>query len=90
HQMQVRARDDIAEMFCRRISTMHKMAREKLQDIQKRQRNLSEELVATLDDVLEILAEKLDDAETGAAVRELLAPKGDLDPLRESCAAIRV
>ncbi|WP_163312284.1 hypothetical protein, partial [Enterobacter cloacae] len=24
HQMQVRARDDIAEMFCRRISTMHK------------------------------------------------------------------
>lgn len=90
HQMKLRARDDIGEMFCRRISTIHKVAREKLLDIQKRQRELSEELVATLDDVIDILAENLEDAPTGAAIRELLAPKGDLTPLRDDCAAIRV
>lgn len=90
HQMRVRARDDIAEMFIRRISAIHKSAREDLAEIQKRQRELSERLVATLDDVLEILAANLDDATTGARVRELLVPKGNLDKLREDCGAIRV
>ncbi|MDF4961967.1 Tn3 family transposase, partial [Vibrio parahaemolyticus] len=90
YQMRVRARDDIAEMFIRRISAIHKTAREELVEIQKRQRELSEHLVATLDDVLEILGENLDDATTGARVRELLAPHGDLNRLREDCAAIRV
>lgn len=89
-QMRIRARDDIAEMFIRRISVIHKSAREELQVIQSRQREMSEELVATLDQVLEILAEKLDDATTGQRVRELLAPHGDLERLRQDCAAIRV
>lgn len=60
-QMRIRARDDVAEMFIRRIGAIHKSAREELQVIQARQRELSEELVATLEQVLEILAERLDD-----------------------------
>lgn len=44
-QMRVSARDDIAEMFIRRVGTMHKSAREELQSIQARQREMSEELV---------------------------------------------
>lgn len=90
YQMRVRARDDIAEMFIRRIGAIHKAAREELVDIQRRQRELSEHLVATLGDVLEILRENLDDATTGARVRDLLAPKGDLEVLRQDCEAIRV
>lgn len=90
HRMRVRTRDDIAEMFIRRISAIHKGAREDLLEIQKRQRELSEKLVATLDDVREILEQKLDDATTGVRVRELLAPRGDLNKLREDCAAIRI
>lgn len=89
-QMRVRARDDIAEMFIRRISVIHKHARDELQQIQGRQREMSETLVATLDQVLEILAQNLDDATTGQRVRELLAPHGDLEQLRLDCAAIRV
>jgi hypothetical protein len=89
-QMAIRARDDIAEMFIRRMSVIHKAAREELKEIQVRQRELSEHLVATLDDVLEILAEKLDDASTGKKVREVLAPRGDLETLRDDCEAIRV
>jgi hypothetical protein len=65
-QMRISARDDIAEMFIRRVGMMHKSAREELQQIQARQRELSEELVATLQDVIEILAESLDDAATEA------------------------
>jgi TnpA family transposase len=89
-QMRIAARDDIAEMFIRRIGSMHKSAREELQVIQARQRELSEELVATLEQVLEILSQGLDDAATGLRVRELLAPHGDLEKLRADCEAIRV
>jgi TnpA family transposase len=89
-QMKIRARDDIAEMFIRRISVIHKHARVELQELQAHQREMSEKLVATLDDVLEILAQNLDDATTGHLVRELLAPHGDLEQLRQDCAAIRV
>lgn len=89
-QMRIRARDDVAEMFIRRIGAIHKSAREELQVIQARQRELSEELVATLEQVLEILAEGLDDAATGQRVRDLLAPHGNLDQLRADCEAIRV
>ena len=89
-QMRVRARDDVAEMFIRRIGAIHKTAKEELQVIQARQRELSEELVATLEQVLEILAENLDDASTGQRVRDLLAPHGNLDQLRTDCEAIRV
>ncbi|MEB0011401.1 hypothetical protein QN379_03355 [Glaciimonas sp. Gout2] len=89
-QMRIGTRDDIAEMFIRRIGTMHKSAREELQAVQARQRELSEELGATLEQVLEILAEGLDDAATGQRARDLLAPHGDLEKLRVDCEAIRV
>jgi TnpA family transposase len=89
-QMRVRARDDIAEMFIRRMGACHQTAKQELQEIQARQRELSEELVAKLEEVLELLSQDLDDAETGKRIRELLAPHGSLDQLRADCEAIRV
>lgn len=89
-QMRIRTRDDIAEMFIRRMSVIHKHAREALIELQARQREMSEDLVGTLDQVLEILAENLDDASTGQKVRALLAPHGDLGRLQKDCEAIRV
>ncbi|MDT4802788.1 Tn3 family transposase ISPa42 [compost metagenome] len=89
-QMRVGARDDIAEMFIRRMGAIHKSAKEELNLIQARQRELSEELVAALELVIGILAEGLDDARTGQRVRALLAPHGDLDKLQADCEAIRV
>lgn len=89
-RMRVRARDDLAEMFIRRIATLHTKAKEELLSIQQRQRKTAEELVAKLDRVLEILIEEREDAPTGRRVRDLLAPDGDLDRLREDCAAIRI
>lgn len=89
-QMRVRARDDIAQMFIRRIGACHQTAKQELQSIQARQRELSEELVAKLEEVLDLLSQGLDDAETGKRIRELLAPHGSLDQLRADCEAIRV
>ncbi|RTL47062.1 MAG: Tn3 family transposase [Burkholderiales bacterium] len=89
-QMRVRARDDMAEMFIRRMAACHGTAKEDLLLIQQRQRELSEELVLKLEAVLELLAEALPDEETGRRVRELLAPHGSLDQLRADCEAIRI
>ncbi|MBX9848525.1 MAG: hypothetical protein K2X64_04475, partial [Rhodocyclaceae bacterium] len=43
-----------------------------------------------LDGVLDILVDDLGDQETGLEIRKLLAPGGNLERLKEECAAIRV
>jgi hypothetical protein len=62
HRMQVRARDQLAEMFLRRVATIHKRAKEELERIQIDQRGQVERLVGTLDGVLSILADEPDNA----------------------------
>ena len=52
HQARVRARDDLAEMFCKRMATIHRRARELLVEIQERQRERSERMIAVFGDVL--------------------------------------
>ncbi len=47
YRMRVRTRDHLAEMFIRRISTIHKRAKEELEQIQARQRQKLEQLAAT-------------------------------------------
>ncbi|MEQ0777845.1 Tn3 family transposase [Paraburkholderia tropica] len=89
HQMRVRARDDLAEMFIRRMGAIQKRAREELDQIQARQRERMESLVDTLDGVVNIIDDYPDDTELGARIRQYLAPSGDLEPLRESCAEVR-
>lgn len=89
HRMRVRARDDLAEMFIRRVSTLHKRAREELIQIQMHQRTMAEQLVARLDDVLAILVDEPDDLPAGRRIRALLTPDGDPAKLREDCAVIQ-
>jgi hypothetical protein len=57
--------------------------------IQLRQRALSERLVEKLDNVLDVLVYETDNEKTGLQIRRLLAPGGNLERLREDCAAIR-
>ncbi|SDR61289.1 Tn3 family transposase [Paraburkholderia tuberum] len=89
NRMRVRARDDLADMFVRRMAAIHKRASDELDVIQRKQRDQVEDLVVLLDGVADILADESDETAIARAVRKLLAPKGDLEPLRESCAAIR-
>ena len=89
NRMRVRARDDLADMFVRRVGAIHKRANDELDAIQRKQRDQVEDLVGLLDGVVDILADESDETAIAQADRKLLAPKGDLEPLRESCAAIR-
>ncbi|EMN5288403.1 MULTISPECIES: Tn3 family transposase [Pseudomonas] len=89
YRMRVRTRDHLAEMFIRRISTIHKRAKEELEQIQVRQRQKLERLVATLAGVLQILAQEPDDQEAGSLIREYLCPEGKLDQFREACAEVQ-
>ena len=82
YRMRVRTRDHLAEMFIRRISTIHKRAKEELEQIQARQRQKLEQLAATLDGVVQILVQEPDDQEAGS-------PDGNLDRLRETCAEVQ-
>lgn len=88
-RMQVRARDQLAEMFLRRVATIHKRAKEELEQIQFGQRGQVERLIGTLDGVLSILATEPDNAVAGAQIREYLAPAGGIDGVRETCALVQ-
>ncbi|HEN8707915.1 TPA: Tn3 family transposase [Pseudomonas putida] len=89
YRMRVRTRDHLAEMFIRRISTIHKRAKEELDQIHARQRQKLEQLAATLDGVVQILVQEPDDQEAGNLIREYLSPDGNLDRLRETCAEVQ-
>lgn len=52
HVARQNARDDLAEMFCKRIASINKRARTELEDIQKRQAEISERLIEHYRDVL--------------------------------------
>lgn len=71
YRMRVRTRDHLAEMFIRRISTIHKRAKEELEQIQARQRQKLEQLAATLDGVVQILVQEPDDQEAGSLIGDV-------------------
>jgi TnpA family transposase len=53
HAAQTKARDDVAEMFCRRVATLTKRARKELEDLKAAHREVTERLVANYRVVLE-------------------------------------
>jgi len=52
HQARIRGRDELAEMVCRRMATIHKRGRDDLADIRDRQRNDTKRLWSVFGDVL--------------------------------------
>lgn len=52
HQARVRARDELAEMFCRRLAVLHKRGREELEAIRERHRAETERLWGVFGQVL--------------------------------------
>lgn len=90
--MRVQARDDLAEMFLKRMGKIHKNAQQALQDLQARQRRMTEGLVATLDGVLSAVTAAVTAAagaqDTLNDIRDLFAARGGTEKLRDDCAAI--
>ncbi|SMC29511.1 Transposase and inactivated derivatives, TnpA family [Andreprevotia lacus DSM 23236] len=74
HRMQVRARDQLTEMFLRRVAAIHRKAKDDLAQFQLRQRGQLEKVAATFAGVLAIIKRESDDAEAGKAIREYVTP----------------
>ena len=53
HAVRAKARDDVAEMFCRRVATLTKRARVELQALKEQHRAVTERLIANYRAVLE-------------------------------------
>jgi TnpA family transposase len=71
HAAQEKARDDTAEMFCRRVSTLTKRARAELEELKKQQEKVTEALIGNYRQVLEHLDPQGPDAEMQAAALEM-------------------
>jgi hypothetical protein len=87
-RVQVQGRDDLAEMFCKRIARIQARAQEELALICERQREATETLVGAFADVLGVLDLDPTDAEAGLLVKQAVARHGDVRELLASCEAI--
>jgi hypothetical protein len=90
HQMQVRTRDQLADMYLKRVRAMHNSGKKKLRTLQDAYRSMSEEVTNTFGQILDKVAdteiEETDatkqqdqDAALGKQVRQILAEGGGVN-----------
>jgi Tn3 transposase DDE domain/Domain of unknown function (DUF4158) len=85
---QVQGRDDLAEMFSKRMARIETHAGDELALIRERQRETTETLVGAFADVLQVLDRDPGDVEAGRLVKQAVARHGDVRGLLASCEAI--
>jgi TnpA family transposase len=81
-------RDELIEMFLRRIRKTQAAAKEKLKNLQEGNRETEEGLIAIFGRVLETAKDGETDAETGKQIRNLLAEQGGVEALAERCQTV--
>lgn len=88
HRARVQVRDDLAAMFIKRMSKIHVHGKEHLDRLRSQYREKAEVLVATMSDVIRVLAEQRSDTAAGREIRRLVGQRGSIDTLQEDCNAI--
>lgn len=88
HRARVKARDDLADMFIKRMSHIHRRGKDELERQRLRYRQKTEHLVATLADVIDVLETQSNDRLAGKNIRNLLIHRGGSQALQDDCAAI--
>lgn len=81
HQAQTDTRDQLIEMFIRRMRRTRHWAIERLNTLQQHQRVMEEALLGVFGQVLQHASAAAADAELGRQVRQLLAEQGGLESL---------
>ncbi|WP_133501490.1 Tn3 family transposase [Cognatilysobacter terrigena] len=81
-------RDEIAEMFIRRMAKIHRAAKDALELDRLAFRERTDAMVATIADVIRLLAEHPADADAGRAIRHLIEDRGGIGPLLRDCEAL--
>ncbi len=82
HESRARARDDLAEMFCKRVASITKRAREELEAIRAREAEISDQLIEHYRVVLSHLDPRGpagSDAEAARLAREAIQRAGGFD-----------
>jgi len=88
HRARIQTRDDLANMFIKRISQIHRRGKDELERLRIKFRQKTEHLVATLSDVINVLETQPEDEEAGRTIRTLLTEHGGAAALHDDCAAI--
>ena len=84
HQAQVQTRDQLVEMFLRRMRHTVTLAQEKLTDLQEQHRELEEHMLAVFAEVINhAIHTPEDNASLGQGVRDILKNDGGAEALRE-------
>ena len=88
YQAQAQVRDNLVEMFVKKLSSLHKTAIEKLEIIRQKQRETTENILDTFGKIVEATRIHEDDAELGQDVRLLLENAGGTAALTEHYVSI--
>ena len=89
-ETQMSTRDDLIEMFLKRMSSIQVKAKEALQRVREEQQQTTEQLLAVLTDLVETAMEdcEQDDATAGKHLREILVKQGGHVQLLQKCQAV--
>ncbi len=82
YHAQVRTRDNLIEMFLRRMQRLHATAEEQLHVLQEKHRVIEEEMITVLAEVLDQENGECSDKVLGQRVRQVLAAHGGVDTLK--------
>jgi TnpA family transposase len=84
-QAQVSTRDEILQMFTKRMSKLTTRAKEELERLREGERAISEHLVEVFSDVLQVTTETQDAAASDQQIRAVLEREGGAARLLEQC-----
>jgi len=85
HQATIKTRDEIVQMFIKRISKLTNRAKQELERLRKEERATTEHLIEVFTDVLQTSTETQDPVETSTQIRDVLEHAGGAARLLEQC-----
>lgn len=85
HQATISTRDEIIEMFIKRMRKLTSRAKEELERLHKEDRTTTEHLIEVFTEVLQTNSETSDTLEAGTLIREVLSSAGGTAHLIEQC-----
>lgn len=88
YRTQVATRDNLGTMLMKRMGNLHNSGKEELERVKEQHREKTENLVATLTDILQTLEDEPEDDQAGKLVKKAVATKGNIQTLLEDCEAV--
>jgi TnpA family transposase len=88
YRTQISTRDNLGTMLMKRMGNLHNSGKVELERVKEKHREKTENLVATLTDVLQTLEDEPKDEQAGRLVKKAIAAKGDIRKLLEDCEAV--